>query len=545
MAPPVTLTVSSSTHISAPQSSLPEFSLAREQASRAADLGCVALLLLLAAAILLLRNSAVPMQIWDESRNANSGLEMSRNGHLLVSYFRGAPDHWNTKPPLLIWCMALLFHLGLPPLAAVRLPSNMAAIATVLLVFFFCRNCLRDRFAGLIGGLTLLAAPLFVGWHSGRTGDVDSLVTLFTLSYTLAFWGYVEAQGRTRTLWIAIAGIAVALSVLTKGVGGVLALPGFLFYAIFRGRLAGVLLDRRLWLTLLSTVLVCGGYYGLREHFDPGYLEAVWRNEFTGRYLAVSEQHQGGPLYYFWTLAVKFEPGFLLLPLAVIPLFQSDRRRRSVTLLCLLTSVVLFAVLSKSQTKIFWYMTPATPFLALAASIGLSDSMAWLRAREQTLAVFFRPRFAYAAVAAIFGVAQLASVYYYQIGVERKLAGIYMEGRYGPFLEQIRDGGLTKSLVILDYGVRTEVLGDRTGQFVNYSPEAVFYAQVEGSRGMQVQVVVPGRDLPPGSWIATCDPRSDAWLTEHYHVALVLQPNPWCKLARNEGAKPASPRDRG
>ncbi len=256
---------------------------------RAADLGCVALLLLVAAVILLLRNSAVPMQLWDESRNANNALEMSRNGNLLVTYFQGAPDHWNTKPPLLIWFMVLLLRVGLPPLLAVRLPSIMAATATVLLVWVFCRNCLRDRLAGLIAGLTLLAAPLFVGWHSGRTGDFDSFVTFFTLVYALAFWGYSEAQGRTRTQWMAVAGLAVVLSVLTKGVGGVLALPGLLLYTIFRGRLVKVLLDGRLWLTLLGIALICGGYYGLREHFDPGYLHAVSQNELAGRYLAVNE----------------------------------------------------------------------------------------------------------------------------------------------------------------------------------------------------------------------------------------------------------------
>jgi 4-amino-4-deoxy-L-arabinose transferase-like glycosyltransferase len=307
---------------------------ARLREGRVVDLGCVALLLLLAALILLVRNGAVPMLIWDESRNANNALEMSRNGHLLVTYFNGQADHWNTKPPLLIWFMALFLRLGFPPLLAVRLPSIIAATATVLLVFFFCRNYLRDRLAGLLAALTLLAAPFFVGWHGARTGDYDSAVTFLTLVYTLSFWSYVDAQGRTRTRWIAVAGLAVALSVLTKGVGGVLALPGLLVYAIFRRQLVKVLLDVRLWLTVLAIVLICGGYYGLREHFDHGYLHAVWTNEFTGRYLAVNEDHRGGPLYYLSTLAVRFEPGFALLPFAVIPFFRPDRRRRSLTLLC-------------------------------------------------------------------------------------------------------------------------------------------------------------------------------------------------------------------
>jgi 4-amino-4-deoxy-L-arabinose transferase-like glycosyltransferase len=501
--------------------------------SQFADLACVGLLLALAGIILVLRNTALPMQIWDESRNANNALEMSRAGYSLVTHFHGRPDHWSTKPPLLIWLMALCLRLGFPPLLAIRLPSILAAISSVLLVFFFCLICLRDRLAGLLAGLTLLAAPLFVGWHTGRTGDFDSLVVFFTLVYALAFWRYLESAGRSASPWLAITGLAVALNVLTKGVAGVLALPALLLYAMVQRKLVNVLLDRRVWFTLHGIAVLCGGYYGLREHFDPGYLHAVWNNEFAGRYLAVNEDHAGGALYYFRVLATKFEPGFILLPLAVVPFLRSDGRRRSVTVLCILTAVVLLAVLTRSQTKIFWYLAPATPFLALAVGIGVSDSLAWFRAREQRLPA----RFAYATVAIVFGATCLAAIYYYQIGVERKLEGTYMEGRYGPFLEQVRHSGLTQHLLLLDYGSREAVVDTRTGDFAHYSPEADFFAKVEDARGMQVQVIAPDHDLPSGSWIATCDPRSTAWLASRYQVVLVLQAKPWCALEQTVGAR--------
>ncbi len=524
---------------SLPQDSRKEDPRSQDSPSRAVDLACVALLLLLAAIIILLRNSAVPMQLWDESRNANNAIEMAHNGHWIATYFNGAPDRWATKPPLYTWFAALLLRTGLPPLLALRLPSMAAATATVLLVFFFCRYCLQDRLAGLIAGLTLLAAPIFVGWHAARTGDLDSFVTLFVLVYTLGFWAYLEAHGPVRTRWMAVTGLAIALAVLTKGVGGILALPGLLLYIVVRRRIGEVLLDPRLWLAMLGVALVCGGYYGLREHFDPGYLAAVWRNDFTGRYLAVNEEHQGGPLFYVWTLATKYEPGFILLPFAVVPFFRPGRRR-SITLLCILTAGVLFAVITKSQTKIFWYITPATPLLALATSIGLSDGLEWLRVRRQTLPVLFRPRVAYAAVGAIFCLALLATIYYYQIGVEKKLAGVYMEGRYGPFLEQVRYSGLTKRVLILDYGLMNAGAGSGDVEMTHYSPEADFYAKVENLRGMHVQVIVPGNNLPGGSWIATCDPRSNAWLIAHYDVTVALRPNTWCELAQIRDRKTAS-----
>ena len=95
---------------------------------RLEDLGYLSLILLLAALVFLVRNSAVPMQIWDESRTANNALEMNTTGFSLVTHFHGAADHWSTKPPLLIWLIAACLRIGLPPLLAVRLPSITAAI---------------------------------------------------------------------------------------------------------------------------------------------------------------------------------------------------------------------------------------------------------------------------------------------------------------------------------------------------------------------------------------------------------------------------------
>jgi hypothetical protein len=179
------------------------------------------------------------------------------------------------------------------------------------------------------------------------------------------------------------------------------------------------------------------------------------------------------------------------------------------------------------------YLTPATPFLALAVGIGISDSLAWLRAREQR----FPARFAYTAATIVFSATCLAAIYYYQVGVERKPAGTYTEGRYGPFLEQVRHSGLTQHLLLLDYGSREAVVDTKSWDFAHYSPEADFFAKVEDARGMQVHVIAPDHDLPSGSWIATCDPRSNAWLASRYHVVLMLQAKPWCALEQTVGTR--------
>ena len=44
----------------------------------------------------------LPMELWDESRYANSAVEMAMRGHWLTPTYNWSGDHWSPKPPLLI-----------------------------------------------------------------------------------------------------------------------------------------------------------------------------------------------------------------------------------------------------------------------------------------------------------------------------------------------------------------------------------------------------------------------------------------------------------
>ncbi len=230
-------------------------------------------LFLLALVLLVIRSDAVPMQLWDESRNANNALE-ALNGHWLAPAYNGVADHWNTKPPLLIWCIAALLKLGMPPLWALRSPSIIAAFATLGLVWGVLRYALRDPAAATIAGALLLTSWLYVGPHGARTGDYDSLESLFILGYVLTFWTAISE--RPRPNWLFGTAAFIIAAVLTKGVAGALAVPGLLVFAMVRSRALLVLLkDWRTWAAAAITVVACAGYYLTRETYDPGYISAV------------------------------------------------------------------------------------------------------------------------------------------------------------------------------------------------------------------------------------------------------------------------------
>ncbi len=320
-----------------------------------------------------MRYDALPMQLWDESRNSNNALEMALHGRWLVPTYLGAIDHWNTKPPLLIWAMAAGLKLGLPALVALRLTSWLAAAATVGAVWGVLRFAVQDRLAALAGGVLLLSAVIYVGPHAARTGDYDALESAFLLGYVLCVWQAFEG-GRTR--WLFAAAALMALGVLTKGVAALLPLPGLALYAFGRPRaLGGLLKDGRTWAAAALFLVVAGGYYLTREAYDPGYLSAVAANELGGRFLQVTEHHHGSWHFYLRTLLQGAEPCAVLAVLALFTLLGRDVRRRRLVLACGLAAGSLLVVLSASRSKMEWYATPLVPLLAITTALGLSDGL--------------------------------------------------------------------------------------------------------------------------------------------------------------------------
>lgn len=245
------------------------------------DLLLSGLLLAMTAVMLLPGALGLPMELWDESRVANNAIEMAKHGGWLITTFDGVPDHWQLKPPILVWAMAALLRTGMDPMLAIRLPSIVATMASVLLVYGSCRLLLKDRLAGLVGGLLLVCSVLFMGDHVGRTGDYDALLCLLTLGFVICAGSYIDrrtisgAPGGGRP-WIVAAALLLVLAILTKSVAGGFAAPGVVAYAMVRRRFFAVLADWWAWLSIAGVAAVMVGWFLLREWLHQGYLAAIW-----------------------------------------------------------------------------------------------------------------------------------------------------------------------------------------------------------------------------------------------------------------------------
>lgn len=150
-----------------------------------------------------------------ESLRAVIAAETLRHGHWLVPTLYGEP--FLTKPPGIYAAIALVSApFGQVSTWSARLPSAIAATATVLLFAWYFRRQLGQR-AGLVAGSIL---PVSVMWlDRAPSADIDMLQLAWVAAAILCFLRAEEiADGASEsaTLWWLLALLCVAGGVLTK-----------------------------------------------------------------------------------------------------------------------------------------------------------------------------------------------------------------------------------------------------------------------------------------------------------------------------------------
>lgn len=317
-----------------------------------------------------------PVLLWDEGRLAVNALEMTQNAEWITTYYDGEPDAWNTKPPLAIWLMAGSMNLlGFSELA-VRLPSALSGMATMLLVFAMCVRFLRDPLVGLAAGIVLASSVGFIGEHVARTGDYDALLTLWVTVYSLSFFLYVEAgTAAAKRRYLGVAAAAFVLAVLTKSVAALLGLPALGAYALSRRKVGAMFREPVLYVAAASACVIIAGYYLLREQQQPGYIATVVANEWGKPYVETVQGHVAPWWYYVQDLLTyKYVPWVYAFPLFAAAGAMSARpRHRALARYALLVAGGYLLVISLAATKLPWYDAPLYPAAALAMGIGLTE----------------------------------------------------------------------------------------------------------------------------------------------------------------------------
>lgn len=308
------------------------------------------------------------IRLWDEGRNAVNALEMLKNKNFIVTYFNNQPDMWNVKPPLHIWIVTAFFKIFGVSELSLRLPSAISATLVVLIIYIFSLKVLKNRWIGILASLIILSSMGFPDIHIGRTGDYDALLTLWVFLGSIFTFLYFKKFERK---YIYYAGIFWTLAVLTKSVAGLLMIPGIILFAIFDKKIINLIRQTSFWKTTLIAVLSIAVYYLGREIINHGYLTAVLNEDLFGRYQK-DIGSGGNSFWYYWNLfaSFRFQKWIYFVPISIIGYFLTkDKTLKSFILFSYILAISYFIIISRSETKQFWYDAQLYPFMSLLTAI--------------------------------------------------------------------------------------------------------------------------------------------------------------------------------
>ncbi len=337
----------------------------------------------LLALVILSRLSSMaffPLIETTEPRYAEIARLMASSGDWITPWFEPGVPFWG-KPPLSFWAQAASIGLFGPAEFAARLPSWLAMLLVVALIW---------RYASHIGGATLgvwstlIFATMALSYVSAGAVMTDPFlaagVTLSLVSFGMILTGRAGAWR-----WLFFVGLALGL--LAKGpVALVLTGIPIALWAVTGGH-AGKLPGTLPWLrgSLLVAALVVP-WYVAAELKTPGFLDYFIVGEHLRRFTdpgwagdlyGSAHDEPRGMIWVFWTWA-SFPWGLLALGYLAINLLRRRRidlapvqgRDSGSFLLFSALSPMLFFTLSGN---ILWtYVLPALPMTAILIARGLA-----------------------------------------------------------------------------------------------------------------------------------------------------------------------------
>ena len=304
------------------------------------------------------------MRWWDESMFAVNTYEMLHNGNCFSLYYEGLPDLYNTKPPLTSWLQAIFVKILGFNETAIRLPSALAAGISVLALFNFVKSKFNVIWAWS-SSLVLLTSYGFLHFHTGRTGDSDSVLTLFLLLANLSFIRFVLGENKKQILYFFL---FLLLAFLTKLHASLLFAPAYVAVLLYKNQFRKFVFNWQFLTGVFLFVVIIFSLFWLREVDTPGYLNKLFNGE-SGRLTSAVDYHKQPLFFYLDNLfRVRFSTWFTLAVIGIlVALFSKKSNEKDLLLTLTFLALVYLAVIMISITKLEWYDLPLYPYLALLA----------------------------------------------------------------------------------------------------------------------------------------------------------------------------------
>jgi 4-amino-4-deoxy-L-arabinose transferase-like glycosyltransferase len=295
----------------------------------------------------------------DEGRNAEKAREILLLGDWVTPHQDFLPTL--DKPIFFYWLVAISFKLfGLSEWSA-RLPSALAALGCIFLVYRFAR--LQWGLREAVWSSLILATSLEFFLFS-RIVIFDMTLAFFIALSLFSFYTVTQTDhpraGKAPGLLMYS---AMGIGTLVKGPVA-LVIPGMVIFSY--------LLLTRKWFLLKRLNILLGAivYFALVapwylwvEARNPGYLRYfLWEEHFV-RYLTPHFSRTKSWYYFFLVLGIGFLPWSFFIPLAVRNLWK--RTLTDASLFLVLWVSLPFVFFSASNAKLPHYILPIYPALAI------------------------------------------------------------------------------------------------------------------------------------------------------------------------------------
>jgi 4-amino-4-deoxy-L-arabinose transferase-like glycosyltransferase len=302
---------------------------------------------------------------------------------------RSIPDDglFTEKPPLKLWLVAGVMKLGLVPVtdAGMRAWDPVFGAGIFAYVFLLGRR-LGGAVCGLASAFTLFMIEPFVFEHSVRSNNMEGALTLAYVGglYHSMRWLESPAGSAPRHVW-AVAGY-LWLGFMTKFV----AIAFVPIVAAMAGlwRTEGRPTLRQVWAEWWRPAIVAvaaAAPWFLYQTVKRGrlFFDDIFGSHVVRRFTVSLDPEHVQPWYYYpvrtWQVLGESEVAWFVAAGAVLLVWRAVARRDWNARVYLVWWVLPVTTISLGSSKLFHYLFPFLPPLALAGGLAVSTLTAWAR----------------------------------------------------------------------------------------------------------------------------------------------------------------------
>ncbi len=306
------------------------------------------------------------LQASDEQTYSQWAYHMVKTGDYLVPWAYGTINFQIGKPPLLMWLMSLAYQVfGVTNFASRIWTAGFGALSLVLV--FYLGKKLYNRPVGFMSAFVL--GTFITYFVFARYAMTDVPLVCFMLGSTYFFVVSEEKEGAIR--YAVLSGLFFGLALMTKQVDALLIPIIILAYLFVTKKNLRFLFTKQLTVFWVVGLLLFSPWLiYMTAHFGLEFWQSYFIYADVIRSTSTVEGHFEGYLFYFNYIANHEN----LLWLALLPFsnafggFNAIVKRLRADILILLWVIIVLAVFTFAQTKIYWYIMPVFPAFALSIS---------------------------------------------------------------------------------------------------------------------------------------------------------------------------------